>query len=108
MVLNQCFVFTSITSYFRILPILGDRIAIITNGKLQCCGSSLFLKSTYGDGYNLTLLKKVGGKFAFVRHKLNSNVTIVLKQLAGQSDDVTAASSDQGTSPSNEEEKIAK
>jgi len=37
----------------------GDRIAIIANGKLQCVGSSMFLKSNYGDGYQLTLLKKV-------------------------------------------------
>ncbi|XP_076818416.1 ATP-binding cassette sub-family A member 2-like isoform X1 [Clavelina lepadiformis] len=39
--------------------LLGDRIAIISNGKLQCCGSSLFLKSMYGEGYSLTLLKKM-------------------------------------------------
>uniref|UniRef100_H3CEJ3 ATP-binding cassette sub-family A member 2 n=1 Tax=Tetraodon nigroviridis TaxID=99883 RepID=H3CEJ3_TETNG len=38
--------------------LLGDRIAIISNGKLQCCGSPLFLKSTYGDGYKLTLVKR--------------------------------------------------
>ncbi|XP_016898579.1 ATP-binding cassette sub-family A member 2 isoform X2 [Cynoglossus semilaevis] len=38
--------------------LLGDRIAIISHGKLQCCGSPLFLKSTYGDGYKLTLVKK--------------------------------------------------
>lgn len=38
--------------------LLGDRIAIISHGKLMCCGSPLFLKSTYGDGYKLTLVKK--------------------------------------------------
>lgn len=37
--------------------ILGDRIAIISNGKLQCCGSSLFLKKQYVDGYYLTIVK---------------------------------------------------
>lgn len=37
--------------------VLGDRIAIISNGKLQCCGSSLFLKNYYGSGYYLTLVK---------------------------------------------------
>lgn len=37
--------------------LLGDRIAIISHGKLKCCGSPLFLKSTYGDGYKLTLVK---------------------------------------------------
>ena len=40
---------------------LGDRIAIISEGKLQCLGSSLFLKSHFGDGYNLTLVKKSSG-----------------------------------------------
>uniref|UniRef100_A0A8C7RNS4 ATP-binding cassette sub-family A member 2 n=1 Tax=Oncorhynchus mykiss TaxID=8022 RepID=A0A8C7RNS4_ONCMY len=47
--------------------LLGDRIAIISHGKLKCCGSPLFLKSTYGDGYKLTLVKKQsesgGGSF---------------------------------------------
>ncbi|XP_027045418.1 ATP-binding cassette sub-family A member 1-like isoform X2 [Pocillopora damicornis] len=38
--------------------ILGDRIAIISQGKLQCCGSSLFLKGHYGNGYYMTLTKK--------------------------------------------------
>ncbi|XP_015259030.1 PREDICTED: ATP-binding cassette sub-family A member 2-like [Cyprinodon variegatus] len=38
--------------------LLGDRIAIISHGKLTCCGTPLFLKSTYGDGYKLTLVKK--------------------------------------------------
>ncbi|MCJ8749017.1 hypothetical protein PDJAM_G00171320 [Pangasius djambal] len=37
--------------------ILGDRIAIISHGKVCCCGSSLFLKKTYGSGYYLTLAR---------------------------------------------------
>ncbi|XP_061690398.1 phospholipid-transporting ATPase ABCA1-like isoform X3 [Syngnathoides biaculeatus] len=38
--------------------ILGDRIAIISHGKLCCVGSSLFLKNQLGTGYYLTLVKK--------------------------------------------------
>ncbi|XP_078606520.1 ATP-binding cassette sub-family A member 2-like isoform X1 [Branchiostoma floridae x Branchiostoma japonicum] len=38
--------------------ILGDRIAIISNGQLRACGTSLFLKSTFGDGYRLTVVKR--------------------------------------------------
>ncbi|XP_074871184.1 ATP-binding cassette sub-family A member 2 isoform X2 [Carettochelys insculpta] len=38
--------------------LLGDRIAVISHGKLKCCGSPLFLRSTYGDGYKLTVVKK--------------------------------------------------
>ncbi|XP_071041815.1 phospholipid-transporting ATPase ABCA1 isoform X1 [Parasteatoda tepidariorum] len=37
--------------------LLGDRIAVINNGKLRCCGSSLFLKTRFGNGYYLTLVK---------------------------------------------------
>ncbi|XP_055368383.1 phospholipid-transporting ATPase ABCA1b isoform X2 [Betta splendens] len=38
--------------------ILGDRIAIISHGKLCCVGSSLYLKNHLGTGYYLTLVKK--------------------------------------------------
>ena len=40
--------------------ILGDRIAIMSKGQLQCCGSSLFLKKTYGVGYQLVIEKQSG------------------------------------------------
>ncbi|CAB3983284.1 ATP-binding cassette sub-family A member 2 isoform X4 [Paramuricea clavata] len=49
------------THYMDEADVLGDRIAIISEGKLQCLGSSLFLKSNFGDGYNLTLVKKSSG-----------------------------------------------
>ncbi|VDP86651.1 unnamed protein product [Echinostoma caproni] len=35
--------------------ILGDRIAIISQGRLKCEGSSLFLKANHGQGYHLIL-----------------------------------------------------
>jgi ATP-binding cassette subfamily A (ABC1) protein 3 len=38
---------------------LGDRIAIMANGNIQCCGSSLFLKNKYGVGYTFTITKTV-------------------------------------------------
>ncbi|XP_059891813.1 phospholipid-transporting ATPase ABCA1 [Gadus macrocephalus] len=37
--------------------ILGDRIAIISHGKMRCCGSSMFLKKVFGRGYYLTLVR---------------------------------------------------
>ncbi|VEL10301.1 unnamed protein product [Protopolystoma xenopodis] len=37
--------------------ILGDRIAVISQGELRCCGSSLFLKEHYGSGYYLVMAK---------------------------------------------------
>ena len=35
--------------------LLGDRIAIMAHGKLQVCGSSMYLKRTFGVGYNLSI-----------------------------------------------------
>ena len=40
--------------------VLGDQIAILANGKLRCCGSSLFLKKSFGVGYQLTIEKGAG------------------------------------------------
>jgi ATP-binding cassette subfamily A (ABC1) protein 3 len=37
---------------------LGDRIGILSDGKLICCGSGVFLKDTFGVGYNLTIVKR--------------------------------------------------
>ncbi|XP_054722736.1 ATP-binding cassette sub-family A member 2-like [Uloborus diversus] len=37
--------------------VLGDRIAIVSNGQLRCCGSPLFLKNNLGDGYHLYIVK---------------------------------------------------
>ena len=37
---------------------LGDRIAIMSQGSLNCCGSPLFLKNKFGSGYNLILTRK--------------------------------------------------
>ena len=38
--------------------ILADRIAIMSHGKLSCCGSALFLKNTFNSGYSLTFVRK--------------------------------------------------
>uniref|UniRef100_A0A8C0ZP46 ABC transporter domain-containing protein n=1 Tax=Castor canadensis TaxID=51338 RepID=A0A8C0ZP46_CASCN len=45
------------THFMDEADLLGDRIAIMAKGELQCCGSSLFLKQKYGTGYYMTLLK---------------------------------------------------
>ncbi|KER29049.1 hypothetical protein T265_13456, partial [Opisthorchis viverrini] len=37
--------------------VLGDRIAILSQGRLRCCGTSLFLKSNHGQGYYLILTR---------------------------------------------------
>ena len=48
----------STTHFMDEAYLLGDRIAIMADGELQCCGSSLFLKSKFGAGYNLTFVRK--------------------------------------------------
>ena len=45
------------THYMDEADILGDRIAIMAEGDVQCTGSSLFLKNRYGVGYNLKISK---------------------------------------------------
>jgi len=45
------------THFLDEADMLGDRIAIMANGKLRACGSSLFLKNHFGVGYNLTIEK---------------------------------------------------
>jgi len=50
---------TILTTHFMDeADLLGDRIAIMAEGELRCCGSSLFLKDRYGAGYLLTVVKK--------------------------------------------------
>lgn len=46
------------THFMDEADILGDRIAIMSEGVLRCCGSTLFLKSKYGAGYHLVIVKK--------------------------------------------------
>ncbi len=46
------------THFMDEADLLGDRIAIMSQGQLVCCGSSLFLKKAYGVGYSLTLVKE--------------------------------------------------
>ncbi|XP_071943840.1 phospholipid-transporting ATPase ABCA3-like [Antedon mediterranea] len=46
------------THFMDEADLLGDRIAIMSSGQLQCCGSSLFLKKKYGVGYHMVIVKE--------------------------------------------------
>ncbi|CAG7721592.1 unnamed protein product [Allacma fusca] len=46
------------THFMDEADILGDRIAIISQGTLKTCGSSLYLKNHFGKGYSLHLVRK--------------------------------------------------
>lgn len=41
--------------------VLSDRVAFLESGGLKCCGSPFYLKDKLGQGYKLTLTKKVHG-----------------------------------------------
>ncbi|KAK9882111.1 hypothetical protein WA026_018953 [Henosepilachna vigintioctopunctata] len=43
------------THFMDEADLLGDRVAIMSNGELKCCGSSFFLKKKYGTGYHLII-----------------------------------------------------
>eukprot|EP01138_Halocafeteria_seosinensis_P011791 gb/GECG01012049.1/.p1 GENE.gb/GECG01012049.1/~~gb/GECG01012049.1/.p1 ORF type:complete len:1787 (+),score=203.96 gb/GECG01012049.1/:1-5361(+) len=54
---NRAIILT--THFMDEADILGDRIAILSKGKLRVCGSSLFLKSRFGLGYRLDISASV-------------------------------------------------
>ncbi|CAG2172273.1 unnamed protein product, partial [Oppiella nova] len=43
------------THYMEEADVLGDRIAIMSEGVLKCCGSAMFLKKRFGAGYHLRI-----------------------------------------------------
>jgi ABC-type multidrug transport system ATPase subunit len=45
------------THFMDEADLLGDRIAIMADGKLRCAGSSLFLKQRFGVGYMMAIEK---------------------------------------------------
>ncbi|XP_049868932.1 phospholipid-transporting ATPase ABCA3-like [Pectinophora gossypiella] len=45
------------THFMDEADVLGDRIAIMAGGRLQCIGTPYFLKKHYGTGYKLTIVK---------------------------------------------------
>lgn len=48
------------THFMDEADVLGDRIAIMVNGRVECVGSPMELKSQYGIGYHLTVVKQKG------------------------------------------------
>uniref|UniRef100_A0A8C8I043 P-type phospholipid transporter n=1 Tax=Oncorhynchus tshawytscha TaxID=74940 RepID=A0A8C8I043_ONCTS len=80
--------------------ILGDRIAIISHGKLCCVGSSLFLKNQLGTGYYLTLVKKGPEPSLSSFHNSSSTVSFTKKE----EDCPSESSSDAGLGSEHESE----
>ncbi|RWS09653.1 ATP-binding cassette sub-family A member 1-like protein, partial [Dinothrombium tinctorium] len=45
------------THYMEEADALGDRIAIMADGEVKCCGTPMFLKRAFGGGYQLRIAK---------------------------------------------------
>lgn len=60
------------THFMDEADVLGDRIAIMADGELKCCGTSFFLKKRFGTGYRLVCVKNENCD--------TNNVTNVLRQ----------------------------
>ncbi|XP_058851719.1 phospholipid-transporting ATPase ABCA3-like isoform X1 [Acipenser ruthenus] len=55
---KRCRTILLTTHFMDEADLLGDRIAIMAEGKLQCCGSPLFLKNKYGSGYHMVIVRE--------------------------------------------------
>ena len=44
------------THYMDEADVLGDRIAIMSQGVVKCCGTSMFLKKLFGKSWGLLLM----------------------------------------------------
>merc|ERR1712154_243579 len=50
---SRCIILT--THFMDEADILGDRVAVMADGQVKCCGSPLFLKRQYGVGFPFTV-----------------------------------------------------
>lgn len=62
------------THFMEEADVLGDRIAIMADGKVQCYGSSMFLKKAFGSGYRLTMTKAARCNERVVKSLIRSHV----------------------------------
>lgn len=62
------------THYMEEADALGDRIAFVAHGRLQCCGSPLFLKKRYGTGYRMRIAKGSDCQLSAVTEKVTAAI----------------------------------
>ncbi|XP_018615172.1 ATP-binding cassette sub-family A member 1-like [Scleropages formosus] len=86
--------------------ILGDRIAIISHGKLCCVGSSLFLKNQLGTGYYLTLVKR-DHDLSVNSYRNSSSTVSYIKKIPNSAQDDTVSESSSGLGSDHESETTA-
>uniref|UniRef100_A0A6I8PBH8 ATP binding cassette subfamily A member 3 n=1 Tax=Ornithorhynchus anatinus TaxID=9258 RepID=A0A6I8PBH8_ORNAN len=72
------------THFMDEADLLGDRIAIMAKGELQCCGSPLFLKHKYGAGYHMVMVKEPHCDLEGISHLIRRSVpNAILESNAG-------------------------
>ncbi|XP_037043268.1 ATP-binding cassette sub-family A member 9-like [Bradysia coprophila] len=62
------------THFMDEADILADRKAVVSRGRLRCCGSSLFLKNKFGIGYHLTLVLDTNARETGITKLVNQHV----------------------------------
>nr|XP_036672326.1 retinal-specific phospholipid-transporting ATPase ABCA4 [Drosophila suzukii] len=62
------------THYMDEADVLGDRIAILAEGRLQCHGTSFYLKKRFGTGYLLVCIMQAGCDVATITKLINKYV----------------------------------
>ena len=60
------------THFLDEASLLADRIAVMKDGRLQCCGSELFLKNRFGLGYNLTIVLNANHKLSSAENSVEN------------------------------------
>lgn len=63
------------THFMEEAEVLGDRIAILNEGNLECVGSSFYLKKQYSTGYRLICVKRCGCDSYFITTLLRKYIT---------------------------------
>lgn len=59
------------THYMDEADVLGDRICILREGTVVCCGSPLFLKTRYGVGYQIRIAIAQSAKVNEIKRVFN-------------------------------------
>ena len=62
------------THFMEEADVLGDRIAIMVDGVVKCCGSPMFLKSNLGAGFTLTITKDANTESAGILDLVKKHV----------------------------------
>lgn len=71
------------TNFMDEANVLGDRIGIMAEGELKCCGSSFFLKKRFNVGYRLVCVKKNDCNAEDVTEIVNTSVPGCQVQIVG-------------------------